>query len=88
MLLDPNDPTKVLYRSNHPLIEPTEHYENGLAKFGIVYPCGAVIKDDKLLVYYGGSDSVTCVATANLEEFIKDLKEGSNIVLSPVKLND
>lgn len=88
MLLDLKDPTKVLYRSNHPLVEPTEHYENGLAKFGIVYPCGAVIKDDKLLVYYGGSDSVTCVATAVLEEFIRDLKEGSNIVLSQVKFND
>ncbi len=88
MLLDLKDPTKVLYRTNHPIIEPREHYENSLAKFGVVYPCGAVIKDSKLLVYYGGSDSVTCVATANLEEFLQELKSGSQISLSPIKLND
>ncbi len=76
MLLDLDDPTKVLYRSNHPIIEPTEYYENGLAKFGIVYPCGAVIVNDTLMVYYGGSDTVTCVATANLQEFLKELKSG------------
>jgi predicted GH43/DUF377 family glycosyl hydrolase len=88
MLLDLKDPTKVLYRSNHPIIEPTEYYENGLAKFGVVYPCGAVIKDGTLLVYYGGSDSVTCVASADLKEFLRELKDGSNPHLNPVKIND
>lgn len=75
MLLDLQDPTKVTHRTNHPIIEPTEHYENNLAKFGVVYPCGAVIIDGQLFVYYGGSDSVTCVATANLKEFLTGLKE-------------
>jgi predicted GH43/DUF377 family glycosyl hydrolase len=88
MLLDINDPTKVLYRSNHPIIEPKEYYENNLAKFGVVYPCGAVVKDGKLLVYYGGSDSVTCVAGANLNEFLEELKSGSNVRLSNVNFND
>jgi predicted GH43/DUF377 family glycosyl hydrolase len=88
MLLDLNDPTKVLYRANHPIIEPTEHYENGLAKFGVVYPCGAVVVNGKLLVYYGGSDSVTCVASANLDEFLKELREGSSPVLTPININD
>ncbi len=88
MLLDLKNPTKVLYRSNQPIIEPTEYYENGLAKFGVVYPCGAVIKNGQLLVYYGGSDSVTCVASANLEEFLMELKSGGQINLSPIKLND
>lgn len=73
MLLDLNDPTKVLHRTNHPLIEPDQFYENNLAKFGVVYPCGAVIIDGKLFVYYGASDSVTCVATANLNDFLHEL---------------
>lgn len=88
MILDLKDPTKVLYRTNHPIIEPTEYYENHLAKFGIVYPCGAVIKDGTLLIYYGGSDSVTCVASANLEEFLEQVKNGTDAQLSPIKLND
>ncbi len=82
MLLDLKDPTKVLYRTNHPIIEPTEHYENGLAKFGIVYPCGAIVIKDQLLVYYGGSDSVTCVASASLSEFLKELKGTSEAKLN------
>lgn len=88
MLLDLNDPTKVLCRSNQPIVEPTEHYENGMAKFGVVYPCGAVIVNDNLLVYYGGSDSVTCVATANLEEFMRELMSGNGAHMAPIKIND
>jgi len=73
MMLDLKDPTKVLARTPYPIIEPTEHYENGLLKYGVVYPCGAVIKDDDLIVYYGGSDAVLCAATASAHEFIDQL---------------
>lgn len=88
MLLDLNDPTKVLHRANHPIIEPTEHYENGLAKFGVVYPCGAVVVGENLLVYYGGSDSVTCLASANLKQFLKQMTTDEEGTLEPVKLNE
>ena len=73
MLLDHNDPTKILHRCKHPILEPVAHYENNGAKAGVVYVCGAVIKDDILLVYYGGADSVVCVASENLDEFLEDL---------------
>lgn len=73
MLLDHDDPTKILHRSCQPLLEPSEKYENDGAKPGVVYVCGAVIKNGTLLVYYGGSDSVVCLATANLNEFLGDI---------------
>ncbi len=73
MLLDLKDPTKVLYRSQSPILEPEAHYENNGFKAGVVYPCGAVVIDDTLYVYYGGADSYVCVATANLEEFLQEL---------------
>ena len=73
MLLDYNDPTKILHRSKYPILEPIAHYENFGAKAGVVYVCGAVIKDETLLVYYGGADSVVCVASENLDEFLDDL---------------
>ncbi len=75
MLLDLNDPSKVLFRSAKPILEPVEEYENFGFKAGVVYPCGAVIKDDTLFVYYGGADSFVCVATAPLEEFLNNLKK-------------
>ncbi|HUC31265.1 MAG TPA: hypothetical protein VMR99_01080, partial [Candidatus Paceibacterota bacterium] len=74
MILDANDPTKVLYRSRTPILEPDFDYENQGSKAGVIYSCGAVIKDGELYVYYGGGDSVTCVAMANLEKFLKELK--------------
>jgi len=74
MLLDLLDPTKVLYRSQSPILEPEETYENDGFKSGVIYPCGAVIIDDTLYVYYGGADSYVCVATAKLEDFLTELR--------------
>ncbi len=84
MLLDLNDPTKVKYRSLHPILTPTEWYENEGFKGGIAYPCGAVVLNGELMVYYGGADTVVCVATKNLNEFLKELKESSPITLQTV----
>lgn len=83
MMLDLQDPTKVLYRSNEPVLEPEEWYENTGWKHGVVYPCGAVAKDGTLFVYYGGADSVVCVATARLDDFIDHLKKNGVAKLTP-----
>lgn len=69
MLLDLKDPTKILYRSPQPILTPDAHYEND-GKPGVVYATGAVIKDGKLLVYYGGGDKHTCVAETPLEPLL------------------
>ena len=73
MLLDLKDPTVVLARTRTPILEPIAHYENEGWKAGVVYPCGAVVIDGRLLVYYGGADTVVCVASAKLEPFIEQL---------------
>ena len=74
MLLDPENPTKVLYRTNQPILKPTECYENEGLKYGVTYPCGSVIVKNQLLVYYGGADMVTYVATAPINKFLNKLK--------------
>jgi predicted GH43/DUF377 family glycosyl hydrolase len=68
----------VLYRSQGPVLEPEEWYENSGWKSGIIYSCGAVVKDGELYVYYGGADSVVCVAIANLDRFLDELKKRGN----------
>jgi beta-1,2-mannobiose phosphorylase / 1,2-beta-oligomannan phosphorylase len=83
MVLDANNPTKVLYRSRAPILEPEEWYENTGWKSGVVYSCGAVVKDGELYVYYGGADSVVCVAMANLEKFLDELKKHGTAKLIP-----
>lgn len=73
MLLDLKDPTKILHRSQKPILEPTESYEMNGYKPGVIYALGSVIKGDKIILYYGGADSYVCAAYANLEEFLKEL---------------
>ncbi|HEX4104004.1 MAG TPA: hypothetical protein VHZ04_00810 [Candidatus Paceibacterota bacterium] len=73
MILDANDPTKILYRSRVPVLEPDMYYENNGFKSGVVYSCGAIVKDGELYVYYGGADAVVCVAMANLDMFLEEL---------------
>jgi len=73
MLLDLNDPTKILFRSIKPVLEPTEKYEYEGYKGGVVYSCGAVVKGDELYVYYGGADTVVCAAKAVLAQFLEHL---------------
>lgn len=84
MILDKHDPTKILYRATMPLLEPNESYENEGLKSGVLYSCGALIKDLQLLVYYGGADTVVCMASADLDCVLHHIKrspvEGSHHV--------
>ena len=81
MLLDLKDPTKILFRSKSPILEPEEDYENNGHKWGVIYSCGAVVKDGELFVYYGGSDKFVCVASIKLKVLIDDLKKDKEFKL-------
>ena len=85
MLLDLNDPTKVLYRAQEPILEPSEPYEHNGYKGGITYVTGAIIKGDALFVYYGAADSYVGVASAPLYEFLNTLKSNKKPKLSEEK---
>ncbi len=70
LLLDLHDPTKVIARSPSPILTPSEWYENDW-KPGVVYACGATVKDDMLYVYYGGGDKHVCVAHTPLNALLE-----------------
>jgi predicted GH43/DUF377 family glycosyl hydrolase len=95
MILDLKDPTKILYNSTTPILEPDLWYENEGYKSGVIYSCGAVVKpastqggDEKLFVYYGGADKVSCVATADLSKFLEELKHSKVPKLKPASFHD
>ncbi|MDQ5955630.1 MAG: hypothetical protein QG621_633, partial [Patescibacteria group bacterium] len=83
LLLDLADPTKVLYRSDTPILEPDHWYENDW-KPGVVYASGAVIFNGELIVYYGGGDKYIAAAKANLNDFLYKLTHHQQAVLQPV----
>jgi len=79
LLLDLNDPTKIIARSSVPILTPDMWYENDW-KPGIVYMCGAVVKDGTLFMYYGGGDKYVCVATVPLSTLLDALKHDRMVV--------
>lgn len=69
-LLDKNNPEKVLYRSEKPILTPIEQYECIGDVPNVVFSCGNVQLDDQVIVYYGGADKVLCGASCELNELL------------------
>lgn len=74
MLLDLADPRRILYRLSHPILEPSQPYENEGFKQGVIYACGAVVIKNRLFVYYGAADTVLCAACIDLNLFLSVMK--------------
>ncbi|MFW6457350.1 MAG: glycosidase [Planctomycetota bacterium] len=70
MMLDLEDPTTVIARSPDYLMEPEAPFEKEGIVSNVCFPCGNVVIDGELFVYYGGADKVCCVATAPFQEMI------------------
>ncbi|MES2953473.1 MAG: hypothetical protein V4674_02845 [Patescibacteria group bacterium] len=70
VLLDLKDPTVLLARTAVPLLEPLEDYELKGVVPKVVFPCGNVLEDDMIYIYYGCTDFTTAVATASLKEIL------------------
>jgi len=63
VLLDLEDPFKILARSELPLLIPEEYYERiGLVP-NVVFPSGALVRRGRLYIYYGAADTTCCVAS-------------------------
>jgi len=72
-LLDIDDPTHVIARRQTHLLEPEMPYEKEGRVANVVFPCGAVVINNRLFVYYGGADKVIGVATVALPELLEGL---------------
>lgn len=75
LLLDRDNPLKVLARTPEPILSPEHWYETEGFYNRCVFPTGNVIVDGILYVYYGGADKYVGVATCPLKELLSFLKE-------------
>ncbi len=73
-LVDLNDLTKIISRTNQPIFEPDVEYEKVGQVPNVVFPCGATVIGEEIYIYYGGADSVVGVATGNIEKLLKFLE--------------
>jgi predicted GH43/DUF377 family glycosyl hydrolase len=70
LLLDANDPTRVLKRTAEPFMMPEADFERMGFVPNVVFPTGVVADGEKLLVYYGAADTCTAVAEFELRELL------------------
>jgi predicted GH43/DUF377 family glycosyl hydrolase len=70
-LLDHEDPTKVIRRTDEWVFSPKEDYERQGDVQQVVFPCGWVLVGDELRLYYGGADTCIAMATASLREILE-----------------
>lgn len=68
-LLDRDDPSKVIGRLNEPLMSPEGIEREGYVP-NVLYTCGALLRNDQLILPYGMSDRVTGFAMIFLHELL------------------
>ena len=72
ILLDLEDPTKVIGQLNEPLLMPNEEEREGYVP-NVVYSCGSIINNDELVIPYAMSDTASTYATISLKELLTNL---------------
>jgi len=72
VLLDRNDPSRVLGRLSEPLIHWKDKSRSGYVP-NVVYSCGAMTHGDMLIIPYALSDQQTTIALVSLREILNKL---------------
>ncbi len=70
MLLDGEDPTRVIARSDEPIMEPTAKYEKEGFFGNVVFSNGQIVRGDEVTVYYGAADTAVCAATLSISQIL------------------
>ena len=73
MLLDLENPKKILARLEEPLLAPREEEREGYVP-NVVYTCGAIIHNNELVIPYAMSDIMSGIATVGVSELINCMR--------------
>jgi predicted GH43/DUF377 family glycosyl hydrolase len=76
-LLDLEDPTKEIGRLKEPLLIPNSDEREGYVP-NVLYSCGSIVHNGKLIIPYGVSDSSTAFAEVSLDDLINKMKEDAS----------
>lgn len=72
MLLDLEDPSKVLAIAKEPLLEPEADYETDGFRGSVIFPGGMIAEPSgEVKIYYGAADTVECLATASIDDLLR-----------------
>jgi len=74
LLLDMDDPSRVIARSDQAIMEPVASYEKTGFFGNVIFTNGQLVNGDMLTIYYGASDEVICMAEFSITEILSHLK--------------
>jgi beta-1,4-mannooligosaccharide/beta-1,4-mannosyl-N-acetylglucosamine phosphorylase len=81
VLLDLEDPSKVLYRTRDYLLTPEKTYETVGFVPNVLFPCANLVDAEtgKIAIYYGAADTYTGIAFCQVDELIDYMKNNSEV---------
>ena len=72
MLLDLEDPTKIIGMCKEPILVPEHKYELEGMRGSVMFPGGMILEDSgEVKIYYGAADTVECLAIADIADLLK-----------------
>jgi beta-1,4-mannooligosaccharide/beta-1,4-mannosyl-N-acetylglucosamine phosphorylase len=81
VILDIDDPSKVLYRTRDYLLTPEKSYETTGFVPNVIFPCANLYDADtgKIAIYYGAADTYTAIVFGQVDEIIDYIKKNSEV---------
>lgn len=73
ILLDLNDPTKIIAKLEEPLLSATEEEREGYVP-NVIYSCGGMVLNNSLILPYATSDIVSRIAVVKLDDLFGKMK--------------
>jgi len=73
LIMDKDDPTKILAKSSKPIMEPTASYEKWGFYGPVIFLCGCLVEDNVVKLYYGAADTSVCYAEIKLDDIYSEL---------------
>jgi predicted GH43/DUF377 family glycosyl hydrolase len=74
ILLNIDNPSKIISRNKNPIIEPEEPYEKSGFLNNVIFTCGALCENGIVKIYYGAADNYIAYAEIELIEIMENLK--------------
>ncbi|MHA1607425.1 MAG: hypothetical protein ACTSWP_07820 [Candidatus Freyarchaeota archaeon] len=85
MLLDLHNPTRIVARTDSPILTPGEYYEGIGMVPNVVSPSGALIENETIFLYYGAADTTCYLAYINLPLLVWTMWESLLNLCAPTK---
>ena len=73
-LLDLSDPSRVIAKTEAPILEPEASYETEGFFGNVVFTCGCLVDGDCVSLYYGAADDKICRADFSVSQLLAGMK--------------